>query len=100
MKEFEIKETMNEQMILIKNYYSKAMGYIHNNNYKSATRVLYNEMPFDLYDMSLNILFNRNDIFSDEELKLLIQNVDDKLVEYSTVNKEEELPEDEITIIF
>ena len=94
-----MEETI-DNMLLIMNYYSEAIKYINDGNYKDASKVLYKEMPFDLYDMSLNILFNRNEIFSDEKLKKIIQEVDDKMVIYLTINKEDDLLDDEKTIIF
>lgn len=80
----------------LKDYYSRALSLIQKNDYEGATKVLYKEMSMDLYDSSMDILFNRNLESVDanfEELKQLIKLVDDKLSKYSF--KEDELPEAE-----
>lgn len=64
---------------LIKAYYEKIWRYLKVNDYKSATYIYYNEMPVDLYDDSLDILYNRNEVISDEALRKLIIKVDDRI---------------------
>jgi hypothetical protein len=76
----------------ISQFYSKSLDLLQKNNFKGATKVLYNEMPEKLYDISMDILFNRNSESIDKEfaeLKQLIKMVDDKLVNFS--KKEEEM---------
>jgi hypothetical protein len=76
----------------ISQFYSKSLDLLQKNNFKAATKVLYNEMPEKLYDISMDILFNRNSESIDKEfaeLKQLIKMVDDKLVNFST--KEDEM---------
>ena len=80
----------------LKGYYSRTLSLIQKNDYQGATKILYKEMSMDLYDSSMDILFNRNLESVDanfEELKQLIKLVDDKLSKYSF--KEDELPEAE-----
>lgn len=60
----------------IKEYYSKALGLIQSNRSDLATKILYKQMPVDLYDLSLDILFNKNEDFKDNELRELIHIVD------------------------
>lgn len=82
---------MKKKLLLIEEYYTKAWKCIKNDDIRGATLILYDRMPFALYDMSLDILYNRNIKFSNEELKHLIEKVDKSLCEYST---EEDLQED------
>ena len=85
-------ELTNNQKI--NEFYSEALSFIQRDDYKNATKVLYNSMPEALYDQSMDILFNRNTKTIDDEfkeLRELIKMVDDKLVEFSTndeVNEE------------
>ncbi len=89
----------NEELQLINSFYLQAWKAIQDNNYKLATDILYNKMPKDLYDKSINILFLRNTDVTNEELQHLIHKVDEKLTEYSTVEKEIIEIEDKKTII-
>ena len=83
---------MKEKLRKIEEYYMTAWKHLVKNDVKSATLTLYNRMPFDLYDLSLDILYNRNLEFSNEELRHLIEKVDNKLCEESQT--EESLEED------
>jgi len=80
----------------INEYYSNALSFLQKNDLDAAVKLLHNKMPFELYDISINILFNRNkkSITKEfEEVKQLIKMVDNKLTHFST--KEEELIESE-----
>lgn len=66
-------------------FYKKAWNYILDDDIKSAAFLLYKEMPQDLYDLALDIQFNRNeDTFFDKKLQNLITKVDDRLCQEST----------------
>lgn len=82
---------MKKKLLLIEDYYTEALRQIKKSNFKEATKILYNKMPTDLYDLSLDILYNRNLKFSNAKLKDLIEKVDVALCEES---KEPDLQED------
>lgn len=66
--------------------YSKALEFLQRGNYKLAVKELRENLDVELYDVSLDILYNRNDNSIDkefEELKQLIKMVDNKLTYYS-----------------
>lgn len=56
----------------IKSYYEKALLAIQNKDQRSATKILHNQMPLQLYDLSLDIMDNRNLEFAHKDLKELI----------------------------
>ncbi len=87
----EIEQT---QLDAIRDSYIIAMMHIDNNNYKSATKQLYDILNPKDYDLSLDIMFNYNKEFQYEELRQLILKVDNLLVNYSTNEEELELEED------
>ena len=60
----------------IEKYYNRALKAIQHKDYKKAFKILHNEMSIDLYDESLNILFNRNINKENLKLKDLIEKVD------------------------
>jgi len=63
----------------IKDYYTLALRAIKLGRLESAKDILYNQMPAELYDTSLDILFNRNESIIDSNLHSLIKEVDEKL---------------------
>lgn len=67
----------------IKEFYSKALDQINQNNYEACCKIIHNEMPVDLYDLSLDMMDNRNLDFKHKPLKGLIKEVHDKLALYS-----------------
>lgn len=67
----------------LEEYYTRAFDCIKGNDYKGATKILYNEMSFDLYDLSVDILFNSNEEYTDQKLRQLITDVDNALVKFS-----------------
>lgn len=69
------KVRLPKEMKLIREYYNKALKQLEASNGHTGHEILY-EMPVDLYDLSIDILYNRNDEFGDEELKSLISRVD------------------------
>ncbi len=82
----------------INEYYSKALGFLQKNDLDSTLKLLHNKMPFELYDISINILFNRNkkSISKEfEEVKQLIKMVDDKLVNFSSEDEKITLEDDQ-----
>lgn len=60
---------------LIKQYYTKALNQLKNSNNQKGSKVLY-DMPIELYDLSMDILYNTNDEFVDKKLRDLIKEVD------------------------
>ena len=82
---------MKKELLLVEIYYKKAWKFIKEDNLSSASRVLQNEMPINIYDFSLDILYNRNLIFSNKKLKDLIKKVDEALYKEA---EERELLED------
>lgn len=63
----------------IKEYYVRVNAALLNKQLDLAKEILYEQMPTALYDMSLDILYNYNQVFVDEELRTLILNVDKHL---------------------
>lgn len=56
----------------IQSYYNRALQAIQVKNLKLATKILHNEMPLALYDLSLDIMDNRNMENVNKDLKELI----------------------------
>src|SRR3990167_2502010 len=56
------KPLTNKQAIYskIKEYYQLAKDYLDRDDEKMAFNILYKDMPNELYDISLDMLFNRN----------------------------------------
>lgn len=83
---------MRKNLTLIQAYYERAWKYILSNDISSALRVIHNEMPVDLYDLSLNIWESNGKLSSTdaelvtlyEETKQLVGKVDNRLSEIST----------------
>lgn len=74
------KEAIIEaNLILVENYYNRALTYIQSDDYKSAMYLLYNIMSKELYDLSLDVMDNRNLANKRKGLKELIQTVDNLL---------------------
>lgn len=51
--------TKKEQYNLIRDFYKRAKTELDNNNEKAATKILYEEMPSELYDSSLVLLYDK-----------------------------------------
>ena len=66
----------NLQLNVISSFYRTAFDLLKKDNRKDAEKVLYEAMPKNLYDISLDILDNRNDKMSNEKLRKLISSVD------------------------
>lgn len=60
---------------LIRQYYNEALNQLKNSNDQEGSKVLY-DMPIELYDLSMDILYNTNDEFVDKKLRDLIKEVD------------------------
>lgn len=71
-----------EQLDRISEIYNKALLFIENNDYKSAHKIVYNLDPDD-YDLALDMLFNYNGKYKNEELRKLIGKVDTLLTKDS-----------------
>lgn len=69
------KARQPKKMKLIAEYYNKALEQLKSSGGQVGHEILY-EMPVDLYDLSIDILYNKNDEFSDSELRSLIARVD------------------------
>lgn len=68
-------ESKESKLAELKVLYNEILFALENDCRKDAEKMLY-EMPVDLYDLSLDILDNRNEKISDESLRKLIENVD------------------------
>lgn len=75
----------------VKEFYQRANEYLNQGKLHLAVRELHNRMPYNLYDLSLDILFNTNDDFSDEELRNLVTKVDTELSKQSNVDSEPDI---------
>lgn len=89
MKGKKNKSKNEKEYILIKDYYQRALKAIESDGLEVGSKILLKEMPVDLYDLSLDILDNSNNEFSDESLRSLIKKVDKKLSNSSDENFEE-----------
>lgn len=76
----------------IKEYYLQAAEAIAAGNVEKANKVLYKDMRVELYDESIDILFNYNGSFADEQLRTLIQNVD--VILNGTIEEEEDIDDE------
>jgi len=88
---------MNEN--LIKNHYEIALNLINLKEIKKAKLELYNKMPIELYDESLDILNNRNLKNKNKKLKELIDKVHEKINDYNDKEKESNLNDDNINFL-
>jgi hypothetical protein len=61
---------------ILYNYYSRALRLLDRGKRKQAEDLIYKEISQELYDLSLDILFNRNGEFPDSKLKRIIIKVD------------------------
>lgn len=73
------EDIIKANLILIENYYNRALTYIQSDDYRSAMYLLYNIMPQELYDLSLDVMDNRNLANKRQGLKELIVTVDNLL---------------------
>ena len=87
--EIEKLSVTQEELDLIEVFYKRAFIFLSSNCKKEAKTVLYNKMPLKLYDISLDILNNRNNKFVNNSLRNLIIRVDDLLTD-----KEDEITSD------
>lgn len=76
------KNSNEEDYSKIKEYYNKALVALQSDEPSMGGKIVLN-MPIRLYDMSLDILDNKNDEFSDPELRELIEKVDAMLCTFS-----------------
>lgn len=76
----------------IKDYYQRTYDLLKQDKRKEAIELMYVDMPINLYDMSLDILYNRNKKKYSQSLHNLIEKVD-VILNY-TEEKEEELQSD------
>jgi len=88
---------MNEN--LIKNHYEIALNLINLKEIKKAKLELYNKMPIELYDESLDILNNRNLKFKNRKLKQLIENVHSLINDYNEQEKESNINDNNINFL-
>jgi hypothetical protein len=77
-------EPSESSLKTIKEVYTKALELINTNDCKSADRLV-RDMNIDDYDLSIDIIYNYNDKYSNEELRKLILQVDDALTIYSKI---------------
>jgi len=83
-----------ERLDAIRDTYMIVSLHIDNNDYKAATKQLYEVLDPKDYDLSLDIMYNYNKEFKYEKLRELILRVDEALCNYSEINMDEELKED------
>jgi len=88
---------MNEN--LIKNHYEIALNLINLKEIKKAKLELYNKMPIELYDESLDILNNRNLKFKNRKLKQLIENVHSLINDINEQEKESNINDNNINFL-
>lgn len=81
---------------LIKEYYDKALTALKSDEPAQGGKIIYS-MPVKLYDMSLDILDNKNDEFSDQELRELIETVDTLITKLNSNGVDED---SDITDVF
>lgn len=91
------KNNNEEDFVKIKDYYTRALQLLESDEPTKGGKVILNEMPVRLYDMSLDILDNKNGEFSDQELRTLIDTVDKRLCDISHSGDE---PESDIPEVF
>ena len=70
-----------EEIRRIKEFYTKALYYLLNNDYDNANTLLYTLMPVDLYDKAISIALDKNNSSSLKELKKIIIKVDELMAE-------------------
>ena len=73
------KKISEENLDLIRQYYTISQDLIKLNLKHKARHEIYNAMPVNLYDLSLDILNNRNSTIKDPKLKELIEEVNNNL---------------------
>jgi len=81
----------DKDILLIENYYDRVLDLILDNDFKGATKIIHNEMPVYLYDLSIDILDNRNIDFSYNKIRKLIEVVHSLLSDYSNSVDNEEI---------
>ncbi len=91
-QQLKFKEQLKKDLKLIEEWYLKVWKAVKAEDMKEAISIIYYRMPTKLYDLSIDILYNRNVEFSNEELRHLIEKVDKALCEES---EEEDLQEDD-----
>lgn len=67
---------INKDQQRIRIYYEEAKHLLQVDDLKEANRVLLQSMPKELYDLSMDILYNLNEEFSNNPLRILIREVD------------------------
>lgn len=68
--DIQILSYMNNNFIKIKEFYEKADQFIQNECLEEAKCLIYNDMPIKYYDISLNLLNNRNLSLNEQNLNL------------------------------
>jgi hypothetical protein len=63
---------INNNHEVIAKYYKTVFLLLKNNNKSLAKRILYEELPVELYDESLNMMYDRNEKSKNLSLKKLI----------------------------
>ena len=84
-------EINQSQLDSIRGSYQIVLMHIDNNDYKAATKQLYDVLDPKDYDLSLDIMYNYNKEFKYKELRQLILKVDNLLVNYSEEVDDSEL---------
>lgn len=84
-----------DQLLRIKMHYENALNHISAGDYKLAEKEIYDVMGIEDYDASLDILYNYNNNYTNDELRTLVLRVDDLLTSYSKLPKEfDQIPDD------
>ena len=84
-----------QQLERIATNYILALNFLEeDNDFKAATKQLYQVMDHKDYDLSIDIMYNMNQLNKNEDLKNLILKVDNLLVNYSEEVDDDELFQD------
>ena len=73
------KDLKTLDLMSIRAFYTAVDQLLKDDNMVDALKILYDAMPRDLYDKSLDILDNRNDKIASQSLRRLITRVDKKI---------------------
>lgn len=82
----------------IKQHYEIALNLIKIGKTTKAEHELFNKMPSELYDESLDIMDNRNLKVKDPGLKALIREVHESLSPIDEEEKDSDINDDDLTV--
>lgn len=71
---------LDSDLIKLKEYYQRIEKHLDNKDLRSAEDILYFEMSQELLDIALDMIYNRNKKFTEDDLRQYIISVEDKLL--------------------